>query len=238
MRFASFFCLFLFFAVPLPAQQTQHSAETSTDVAALTNFHTVIYAIWHEAWPNKDAQRLTELLPDIESGVAEIAAAKLPGILREKQEAWNAQVTVLQSIAADYRSASEGKNNQHLLEAAEKLHMQYEKLVRVLRPSLKEIGEFHAELYMLYHYYMPGDSVAKMQESATRLQQRMAALKSATLPERLKGKEEGFNVARNDLAEAVEAYGAIAPNGDLKEMRGAIEKLHAKYQKLDDLLVK
>ncbi len=220
------------------AQQPLQTPETSSEVPALTNFHSVIYPLWHDAWPNKDAKKLGELLPDVESGVKEIAAAELPGILRERKDAWEKEVKALQAIAAEYRSAAEHQQTQPLLDAAEKLHMQYEKLVRILRPSLKEMGEFHAALYVLYHYYMPGDSVERMQQSAVTLKEKMTTLNAAILPERLKAKEDMFNATRKNLALAVDALATLAPKGDVKEMRGAVEKVHAEYQKLDDLLVK
>ena len=222
----------------LLSQATQLPSETSAEVPALTNFHTVIYAIWHDAWPGKDTKKLEALAPEVESGVKDIAAATLPGILRERKDAWDMQVKALQTIAADYRSALVAKQPQQLLDAAEKLHMQYEKLVRVLRPSIKELGEFHTSLYMLYHYYMPGDSVARMQQSAVTLNEKMVALNAAVLPERLKAKEEVFKASRIELTQAVAAFALVAPKGDVKEMRTAVEKVHEQYQKLDDVLAK
>ncbi len=222
----------------LLSQATQHPSETSAEVPALNNFHTVIYTIWHDAWPGKDTKKLEALAPDVESGVKEIAAAALPGILRERKDAWDMQVKALQAIAADYRSALDAKQPQQLLDAAEKLHMQYEKLVRVLRPSITELGEFHTSLYMLYHYYMPGDSVARMQQSAVALKEKMVALNAAVLPDRLKAKEEVFNASRKDLTLAVDAFASVAPKGDAKEMHTAVEKVHEQYQKLDDVLAK
>ena len=220
------------------AQQVQHGAETTSEVPALTNFHTVIYAIWHDAWPKKDMTQLADLLPKIEAGVKEISDATLPGILRDKKDAWDAQVKGLQSIAGEYRSAVDRKESQQLLDAAERLHMQYEKLARAIRPALKELEDFHAELYVLYHYYMPGDSIARMQESAIVLKKKMAILNGAELPGRLKAKEQMFTTARNDLYAAVEAFAAIAPKGDVKDMRSSVGTLHEKYEKLDDLLTK
>ena len=40
----------------LRAQET--SKEVSATVPALTEFHKVIYKIWHTAWPNKDYDML------------------------------------------------------------------------------------------------------------------------------------------------------------------------------------
>ena len=151
------------------AQDTHRTAETTASVPELAKFHTVIYEIWHGAWPKKDVAQLAGLLPKVEDGVALVAKATLPGILRDRKQAWDAQVQALQEAAREYRTAVEKKQDQALLDAAEKLHMQYERAVRVIRPPLKELEAFHSDLYLLYHYYMPGDSVARMQQSAVAL---------------------------------------------------------------------
>ena len=62
----------------------QRPAETVAEVPALDSFHEVIYKIWHEAWPKKDAAMLQQLLPEVEKGIAAVASAQLPGILRDK----------------------------------------------------------------------------------------------------------------------------------------------------------
>ncbi|MEK6571475.1 MAG: hypothetical protein AABZ61_08905, partial [Bacteroidota bacterium] len=41
-------------------------AETKAEVAALTKFHSVIYKVWHTAWPEKDVNMLADLLPEIQ----------------------------------------------------------------------------------------------------------------------------------------------------------------------------
>ncbi len=228
----------LLFAPCATAQEGQHNPETTTQVPALSNFHTVIYEIWHGAWPKKDVKHLQELLPKVETGVKDIASATLPGILRERKDAWDAEVKSLEAAAESYRTAVDKKQSKELLDAAEKLHMQYEKLVRTIRPALKELEEFHTDLYMLYHYYMPGDSIAAMQQSALALKEKMVSLNQAELPARMKEKEQSFIAARKDLSEAVQAFAAVAPKGDVKELHKAVGVVHEKYQKLDDLLSK
>lgn len=66
----------------------QRPAEATASVPALDSFHEVIFKIWHEAWPKKDAAMMQRLLPEVEKGISEVASAQLPGILREKKAAW------------------------------------------------------------------------------------------------------------------------------------------------------
>ena len=218
----------------LQAQET--SKEVSATVPALTEFHKVIYKIWHTAWPKRDYDMLTALLPEIEKGTASIVSAELPGILRDKKTAWEKGVEELQAIVQEYRIAVETKQKQLLLDAAEKLHAQYGALVRVIRPPLRQLEEFHAVLYMVYHYYMPGESLDKIRGSVEPLREKMAALDRVTLPTRFKGKEALFKVARKDLEEAVTELSVALSSNDLGMIKNAVETMHSRYVTLAAIL--
>lgn len=209
-----------------------HFDETKAEVPALKDFHPVIYQIWHEAWPEKDYAKLAELLPEVETRSVEIAAAKLPGILHEKQKAWDEQVQGLQQIVSAYKNAVAKKDHPQLLDAAEKLHAQYEKLVKVIRPALKEIDEFHAVLYWLYHKYTPAYDLEKIRQAVDELQIKMQALNKAVLPERLKSKEAAFIPARTKLASSVDMLAKTMSSNDEKEIKAAIETMHSDFEAL------
>jgi len=227
----------LLFLIPfsvIHAQET--SRETTATVPALTEFHKVIYEIWHNGWPNRDYELLRALLPEITQGTAAIVNAELPGILRDKKDAWKKGVEDLRNIVQEYRSAVDSKQEQPLLNAAEMLHTQYEALVRVIRPPLKELEEFHARLYMLYHHHMPGESLSNIEASIGPLREKMAVLNTATLPRRFKGKEASFMAARSELDRAVTDFGEAASSKDLEKIRIAVETMHERYVTLAAIL--
>ena len=62
--------------------------------------------LWHEAWPKKDFKMMKDLLPQARAGVAKVAEARLPGILREKQAAWDQGVVGLKDALARYEAAA------------------------------------------------------------------------------------------------------------------------------------
>jgi hypothetical protein len=213
----------------------QRPAETVTSVPALDSFHEVIFKIWHEAWPKKDTGMLQKLLPDVERGVASVAAAPLPGILRDKKDAWDEGVRKLRSAGADYKAAAAVKDDAKLLAAAEALHSRFEGLMRAIRPALKELDEFHAVLYMLYHHYVPKNDQANIRKSAAELTQKMAALNQAKLPERLIDKDPDFQAARGMLAQSVSALEAGIQASDERTIRDAVEAVHSRYQALEKI---
>ncbi len=218
---------------PVAAQTTVQGNETSARVPELDRFHTVIYTIWHEAWPAKDIQRLKQLLPDIERGTAEVASAVLPGILRDKQEAWNSGVQHLQETVSRYHAAATRSDSTALLNSAEQLHAGYEALVRTIRPVSREVAAFHAELYMLYHHYLEPFVFDTVAASTARLKARMDTLNTAPLPPRLKGKEASYTAARSALSAAVDTLAAAVQSKDEQAIREAVEKMHTRYQALE-----
>jgi NADH dehydrogenase/NADH:ubiquinone oxidoreductase subunit G len=219
---------------PLLSQEApkDRAAETSAKVPALNEFHKVIFKIWHTAWPNKDYDMLTALFPEIERGIAAVAKTELPGILREKEAAWRKGVEKLQEIVKEYKAAIEAKQKQPLLDAAEKLHAQYEALVRVIRPPLRELEDFHVVLYMIYHYYLPQDSLEEIKMSIGQLQTKMAALNRAVLPLRFKGKEESFTMARDQLDKAVAELAISVSSNESGKIKASVEAMHTRYQTL------
>jgi hypothetical protein len=231
------FWIFAILMLAMGAGPAVHAQEKPADavanVPALETFHEVIFKIWHEAWPKKNAAMLQQLFPDVEKGISEVASAKLPGILREKKAAWDEGIKKLQSAGAEYKSAAAAKDDPKLLAAAEKLHSQYEGLVRVIRPVLRELDDFHSVLYMLFHHYLPNNDMKSVRTSAAELKQKMMALNSAKLPERLKQKEDQFQAARKKLSDSVDALESAAGTNADQRIKDAVNVLHSNYQALE-----
>lgn len=93
--------------------------ETSGRVPELDAFHKPIYTLWHDAWPAKDIAKLKVLLPDVEKAYTTLAAAKLPGILREKKAKWAEKLQLLTQAVKDYRKAVDEDNRDGILKATE-----------------------------------------------------------------------------------------------------------------------
>ena len=226
-------CVGLGLVVTPAAAQAPKPDELKTSVPALDAMHEVIMPLWHEAWPNKDVKAMAAMVPDIEKHMAAISKAELPGILRDKQAAWVAGVTDLKATVAAYKAAAEAGNDDALLKAAEKLHSQYEALVKIVRPVLKEMEDFHASLYVLYHYQMSPFQLAKAEESIQALKVKMDALNTAVLPDRMKARTDVFTAQRARLSKSVDALVALLGGKDESTIKAAIELMHANYESLE-----
>lgn len=220
-------------ALCAPALATTIDPETEARVPALTSFHEVIYPLWHDAWPKKDVEALVAMTPKVDAGVDAIAKAGLPGILRDRKKAWDEAVARLAAIRGEYDAAAAKKDGSALLDAAEKLHGHFEKMVRIVRPALKELDAFHGTLYVLYHRQLDPFALDAVSKSVATLKEKMGPLSAATLPERQKAKEPAFVAARAALGAAVEAAVATIPGKDEKAIRAAVELVHTRYQEVE-----
>jgi hypothetical protein len=215
------------------AAAAELTPETAAKLPALSEFHDVIVPIWHQAWPAKDAALLRQMVPDVEKGVAKIAKAELPGILRDKADAWKQSLAKFEAAATEYKAAANGKDDARLLNAAENLHKLYEGLVKVIQPPLKEIDQFHSVLYVLYHYEYPEHKMDKVKVSVAALKGHMATLNKVQLPERLSNKQAAFDASRTKLSDSLDSLIATLATGDAKKLDQAIETMHSNYQDLE-----
>jgi hypothetical protein len=219
--------------VPAAAQPAPKPEDLKAAVPALDAMHEVIMPLWHDAWPNKDVKAMAAMLPDIEKHLAAVNKAELPMVLRDKKAAWVAGVDNLKQATAAYKAAVGAGDNDALLKAAERLHSDYEALVKIVRPVRKEMEDFHASLYILYHYQMSPFQMAKATESVQALQVKMDALNKATLPDRLKAKTDAFNTQRARLAKLLDEVTAAIATKDESKVKTAIEVMHAQYENLE-----
>jgi triphosphoribosyl-dephospho-CoA synthetase len=207
--------------------------ELSASVPALKDLHEVVYPLWHTAYSQKDCDMIKKLLPDLDAQTAKLDEAKLPGILRDKQAAWDEGKKNLKFALQQLHSAAEANNPEDMLKQTEAFHSAYEKLVRTIRPMVPELDAFHQELYKLYHYYAPQYDLAQIRASVQAMQEKLPALKKATLPERLVDRQKDFDAAVVQLEASVAELAKITEADAKKEILAGVEKVHSAYQQAE-----
>lgn len=216
----------------LPAEHVP-DPETESTVPELIDFHEVIYPIWHTAFPAKDYAALRGFLPAIEAGAARINAAVLPGILREKKQAWDQALTEFNLSVDAYRKATAGSDDQALLDAAELLHMRFEMQVRAIRPVAKEVDAFHKVLYVVFHKYLPEKKFADICAVAPDMVAKAEATTKATLSKRLEAKTEAFQSAAAKLLAETRLLEAAGKTCLEKDIVALVDTVHRAYQSLE-----
>jgi hypothetical protein len=214
-------------AVPALAQETESA------VPEIAAFHEIIYPIWHTAYPDKDIAMLKSLVPQMDELAGKVLAAKLPGILRDKQAKYDAGLAEFRKAVEAYDAAAKGTDDKAMLDAAETLHGRYEMLVRIIRPVLKEMDEFHKVLYVVYHTDLPAKNWDAVRVAAPDLKTKAEAVTQAKLPARLEPKAEAFAKASGELAKAAAVLAGLGPTADGAAVEQAVLKLHSRYQELE-----
>lgn len=225
----------LTFSLCLSGTVTAQTEETESTVPELTAFHEIIYPIWHTAYPEKDYEALRSYVPEMNKLAGDLYNAQLPGILRDKKAKWEKGIEGLKKTVDEYNKAAAGEDDEALLNAAEELHAKFEMLVRIIRPVLKEIDEFHKVLYVVYHKYLPNKQYDEIKTASSELLQKAEAITKAALPQRLESKAEDFAVAVQELVEASKMLAETCQQGNEDSIEKTIDHLHTKYQNLEKI---
>jgi hypothetical protein len=241
LLFALIMIAFLFFANPStgenPPQEQQNAKadvaqeELKATVPELMDLHEVVYPLWHSAFPEKDYELIKELLPQAESLTAKLDSAKLPGILRDKQKAWDQGKEFLQSALDKLKKAVETDDKEEMLKQVEIFHSGFERLVRTIRPVVSELEAFHQELYKLYHYHAPSYDLDKIQADVEAMQEKLPPLKQVQLPGRLSQSQSDFNNCVQELESAVSALAESVKKRKKEAILKNVENVHSAYQK-------
>jgi hypothetical protein len=207
--------------------------ETESTVPELIDFHDIIYPIWHTAYPAKDYKALRGFVAEIDAQAAKINAADLPGILREKKQAWDGGLAEFNQAVVAYGKAAAGSDDQALLAAAELLHARFEMLVRAIRPVTKEMDAYHKVLYVVFHKYLPEKNYTEICKVAADMAAKAEAITKATLSPRLEAKNEAFQAAAAKLlveTKALEAAGKACLEKDIIPL---VNRVHSAYVALE-----
>jgi hypothetical protein len=219
------------------AEKTEQAeaAELKAEVPALTAFHEVIMPLWHTAWPEKDTAMMKDLLPRVREHVQAVEEAELPGILRDKKDAWEEGLGRLRADLASYEKAAAGDDQAALMDAVESLHADFEKQVRVVRPVMKELDAYHVELYKIYHRHLPAKDLESLREASVALSERCARLSEASVPAWCEDKADTLSAEIGVLCERTRALRETAGGESWEPAAVAVEAVHDQYRKVEAL---
>ena len=210
-------------------------SDTESRVAELENFHEVMYPIWHTEYPANDYSALRGHKSEVITLAEKIYAANLPGILRDKKEKWQNGMVLFKKAVDEYSLQVIGDDNGLLMKAVENMHTQYEGLVRIIRPVLNEVDQFHKVLYVIYHTHLPAKNYAQINSLSSDLVLKAQAITKAVLPAKLSDKEKDFRSAAYSLLNAsieLQENNRINKDGNTSKF---VENIHSKYQRLEEI---
>lgn len=220
------------------AQTKEQANEISSDIPELQAFHSIIYPLWHKAYPAKDFVTIKGFIPQIKANMEKMNSAKLPGILREKEDLWKTELAKFNEVAEFYYKACFENNEESILLAVEKFHSAYEVMNRVVKPFVKEMESFHKTLYMIYHKMYPEkkyDEILNVMDTLIAQADAITKHPEDRLTKRLKDKTPKYYATAKNLHDETIALKIALKSNDEKNIDDAIEKMHTSYKKLESL---
>lgn len=222
-------------APPCGAEKEPAPGELVARVPELEAFHEVIMPLWHTAWPERDTAAMKAALPEVRKHVKVLNDLTLPGILRDRKEAWAGGLQRLNGALAAYEKAASDSDVKALLDAVEGLHAAFEGMVAAVWPKTKELDAYHQVLYRIVHYYVPARDKAKVREASLQLRDRCRDLLAAPLPKWAQAKESTLREGFQRLCKDTEAFAAAAGGEDFAAAERALEAVHGQYQAVEAL---
>jgi soluble cytochrome b562 len=175
----------------------------------------------------------------VKKDVAQVEVATLPGILRDKQEDWDAGVKKLTAATLDYEKAVAENDEQAMLDSVEALHGEFESLIRLVRPRSAELEAYHVVLYQVYHHQGPEKQLAALRPATVELGTKCEVLAKGEAPRRIAGDEAkvaAYRAGVTDLCAKTQDLAKVAEGDDWKAINQAIETVHTQYQAVERLI--
>ncbi len=236
-----FFCmLFLVLGTNNKAfsQTKEQAAEISSDVPELQAFHTIIYPLWHKAYPAKDFTAIKGFIPQIKANMEKMNNAKLPGILRDKEVQWKEQLVKFNSVTEAYYKACADNDEAAILKAAENFHKGYEAMNRVVKPFTPEIDTYHQTLYVIYHKLLPEKNnagISALMDKFVAQAEAVYKTPEEQIAKRLKDKAPKYYIVSKELYDNTVALQKVMNKGSKKKKSEAVDTLHSSYKKLESV---
>ncbi len=209
--------------------------ELAAQVPELDAVHDLMHPLWHEAFPAKDFAAIQARVGEFEPLLAALDSARLPGILQDKQARWDEQKGLLRGTFDGLKAAAAAGLQDQTLGFLEAFHMNYEGLVRIIRPVVPELEVFHQHLYGLYHYYGPGYDLEKIRGAADGMAEAVPPLRAAELPARVAELQGTFESLVGTLGQKVTELQAALEDPTRADVEAAIEAVHAAYEEVEGI---
>ena len=214
-----------------PAPEERNVSEP--EITELQEMHHFIRPMWHDAYPAKDTGQLKELYPKILGQYQLLKEATFPEQWEDKKLHWNEGVSQMGKTLDEYKLAMDNDNSGNLLQAARKLHDDFENLMMIVNPPIPELDDFHKTLYYVYHDYMPEKNWDMLKASIPEFEKKVQALQDAEVPRWMEENKDTYKAAINQLQGAVENLSRLKDSNDEALLEKAVEEIHDAYVNLE-----
>ncbi len=212
--------------------------DTTNQLAnAMNDFHSILYPMWHEAYPKKDFKAIREQAPLFQKKLLVLIRIPAPTDLDEqKKQDFLLKRQNLAFYVDQYNVAAADTVDSALASAFEQMHWGYEELDKVFMVEIKQLDSFHETLYFLWHKALPAKDYKSVKETMPVLKAEMDSLMAFQLPSSCKDIKDDFEAKRTALKDAVYQLVDVAQKGTEKQIDDALTLMHEKFMDLSSVL--
>ncbi|UCF65535.1 MAG: hypothetical protein JSW33_06800 [bacterium] len=225
--------LFLMLVISCSSQAPEEKSVSEPEITELQKMHHFIRPMWHDAYPAKDMGQLKELYPKILGQYQLLKDAAFPEQWQDKKLHWNEGISQMGKTLDEYKLAMDNNDDENLLQAARKLHDDFENLMMIVNPPIPELDDFHKTLYYVYHDYMPEKNWEMLKASIPEFEKKAQALQEAEVPRWMEENKDTYQEAINQLQAAVKNLSRLKDSDDEALLEKAVEEIHDAYVKLE-----
>lgn len=222
----------------VPAKADATAPDTTDQLTrAMNGFHSILYPLWHEAYPQKDFKAIREQAPAIRQKLMALIVIPAPDNMAEAQR--ESLFTKRQELAFyvdQYEKAAADSSDSVVAASFETMHWGFEELEKVFILEIKQLDSFHETLYSLWHKTLPAKDYKAVKSNVPVLKAEMDSLMAYKLPGICQGIKEDFEAKRTALKDAVYQLADICQKGTNKQIDEAVTLLHEKYMDLSSVL--
>ncbi len=225
--------------VSVEAAKTDSTAQDTTSLLtkAMNDFHSILYPMWHEAYPNKDFKAIREQVPAFKRKLMALIVIPAPDNMEEaKREAFFTKRQELAFYVDQYEKAAADSSDSALAASFEQLHWGFEELNKVFMVEIKQLDSFHETLYYLWHKALPAKDYKAVKNTVPVLKAEMDSLMTYQLPGSCQDIKDDFEAKRAALKDAVYQLADICQKGTNKQIDDALTLMHEKFMDLNSVL--
>jgi hypothetical protein len=219
--------------------KTDSTTQDTTDqlTKAMNDFHSILYPLWHESYPNKDYKSIREKAPLFQQKLMVLIRIPAPDNMEEaKREAFFTKRQELAFYVDQYIKAAADTVDSTLASAFEKMHWGYEELSKVFMVEIKQLDSFHETLYYLWHKALPEKDYEAVKKTVLVLKAEMDSLMLVKLPGSCYDIKDDFEAKRAALKDAVYQLVDVTQKGTEKQIDDALTLMHEKFMDLSSVL--
>jgi hypothetical protein len=221
-----------------PAKADTTAPDTTNILTkAMNDFHSVLYPMWHQAYPGKDFKAIREQAPIFKQKLMTLIVIPAPDDMEEAQrEAFFTKRQELAFYVDQYAKAATDSSDSVLAADFEKMHWGYEELDKVFMVEIKQLDSFHETLYYLWHKALPAKDYKSVKQTVPVLKAEVDSIMLVKLPASCQDIKVDFEAKRTALKDAVYQLADVCQKGTNQQIDDALALMHERFMELSSVL--